>query len=195
MGFSRRKVLAFALVGGVALLGGAIFACGSASVKRPDGGEGLLPVGASAPDFQATTKAGEPVRLSSLRGHAVVVYFYPKDFTPGCTSEACAFRDAWAKYLAQNVTIVGISADTEESHRKFVKQHDLPFPLASDEDGAIARSYGVKRVLGVEARVTFLLGPDGKVVKIWPDVDPGVHATEVLAEAAKAQNVPASPSP
>jgi len=198
MDVSRRKLLSFAVVGGVVVLGGAVFACGSGPVKRPDGGEGLLPVGASAPDFTATTKAGEPVRLSSFRGHAVVVYFYPKDFTPGCTSEACAFRDAWARYQAQNVTIVGVSRDTEESHRKFVKQHDLPFPLASDEDGAIARSYGVKSALGVDARVTLLLGPDGKVVKTWPDVDPGVHATEVLAEAAKlapAQNVPASPSP
>ncbi|HEX7604132.1 MAG TPA: peroxiredoxin, partial [Polyangiaceae bacterium] len=176
MGVSRRKLLVFAIVGGVVVLGGAVFACGSAPVKRPDGGEGLLPVGASAPDFAATTKAGEPVRLSSLRGHAVVVYFYPKDFTPGCTSEACAFRDAWAKYQAQNVTIMGVSRDTEESHRKFVKQHELPFPLASDEDGAIARSYGVKTALGVDARVTFLLGPDGKVVKSWPAVAPGVHA-------------------
>lgn len=197
MDVSRRKLLAFAVLGAV-VLGGAAFACGSGPVKRPDGGEGMLPMGASAPDFTATTKAGEPVRLSSLHGHAVVVYFYPKDFTPGCTSEACAFRDSWAKYQAQNVTIVGVSRDTEESHRKFVKQHELPFPLASDEDGAIARSYGVRSALGVDARVTFLLGPDGKVAKIWPDVDPAIHATEVLAEAAKLaqpQNVPASPSP
>jgi len=198
MEVSRRKLLAFAVVGGAVVLGGAVFACASGPVKRPDGGEGLLPVGASAPDFTATTRAGEPVRLSSLRGHPVVVYFYPKDFTPGCTSEACAFRDAWARYQSQNVTIVGVSRDTEESHRKFVKQHELPFPLASDEDAAIARSYGVKSALGVDARVTFLLGADGKIVKSWPDVDPGVHATEVLAEAAKLaqpQNVPAIPSP
>ena len=190
MKLSRRKVVALALASAALVVGGA-FACASGPVKRPDGGEGLLSAGASAPDFQATTKAGEPVRLSSLRGHAVVVYFYPKDFTPGCTSEACAFRDAWTKYQSQNVTIVGVSQDTEESHRRFVKEHALPFPLASDEDGAIARSYGVKTAMGIDARVTFLLGPDGKVVKSWPDVDPGVHATEVLAEAAKLAPAPA----
>jgi peroxiredoxin Q/BCP len=195
MELSRRKLLALAVAGAAVIVGGAVFACASAPVKRPDGGEGLLPTGASAPDFQATTKAGEPVRLSALRGHAVVVYFYPKDFTPGCTSEACAFRDAWGKYQSQNVTIVGVSQDTEESHRKFVKQHELPFPLASDEDGAIARSYGVKTSMGIDARVTFLLGPDGKVVKSWPDVDPGVHATEVLAEAAKLAAPEPHPNP
>lgn len=196
MQLSRRKLLVLALTGGAVIVGGAVFACASAPVKRPDGGEGPLPAGAAAPDFQATTKAGEPVRLSSLRGHAVVVYFYPKDFTPGCTSEACAFRDAWGKYQSQNVTIVGVSQDTEESHRKFVKQHELPFPLASDEDGAIARSYGVKTTLGVDARVTFLVGPDGKIVKSWPNVDPAVHATEVLAEAAKLAPEPhPNPSP
>lgn len=191
MSSPRRKLLVSVVAGGLALALGAVVACGSGPVKRPDGGEGLLPVGASSPDFTATTKAGEPVRLSSLRGHPVVVYFYPKDFTPGCTSEACAFRDAWARYQSQNVTIVGVSRDTEESHRKFVKQHDLPFPLAADEDGSISRSFGVKSMLGVDERVTFLLDPSGKVVKVWPDVDPAVHATEVLAEAAKLASAPA----
>ncbi len=164
-------------------LGIALAGC-SSTVKRPDGGEGLLPVGSSAPDFAATTKAGDPTRLSALKGAPVVVYFYPKDETPGCTKEACAFRDAWAKFQAQKVGIVGVSRDSEESHRAFVKKHDLPFPLASDENGEIARSYGVKSTLGVSSRVTFLVTADGKIAKVWPDVDPGIHADEVLAAAA-----------
>ncbi len=156
----------------------------STTVKRPDGGEGLLPVGATAPDFGATTKSGDPTRLSALKGQPVVVYFYPKDETPGCTKEACAFRDAWAKFQAANVGIVGVSGDSEESHRKFVKAHELPFPLAADEDGAIAKSWGVKSTLGVTSRVSFLIDKDGKVAKVWPDVDPAIHADEVLAAAS-----------
>ncbi len=182
---------ALLLVGGAA---GLIFACGGSLVQRPDGGKGLLPVGASAPDFTATTKAGEPVRLSSMHGEPVVVYFYPKDGTPGCTKEACSFRDAWQKYAAHHVGIVGVSADSEESHRKFVKEHDLPFPLASDESGAIAKSYGVPQHLGMDSRVSFLLTADGKVAKVWPSVDPGVHADEVLAAAAPLAPAPAAPA-
>jgi peroxiredoxin Q/BCP len=154
-------------------------------VKRPDGGEGLLPVGAAAPDFQATTKAGDPVRLSAMLAehHPIVVYFYPKDETPGCTKEACAFRDAWAKFQAAHVGIVGVSRDTEKSHREFVKHHELPFPLAADEDGSIAKSYGVKSTLGMSERVSFLVGKDGKVARVWPKVDPAIHADEVLKAA------------
>ena len=163
-------------------IAGAAIAC-SRPVKRPDGGEGLLGVGEVAPDFTATTKAGERVTLSSMKGQPVVVYFYPKDETPGCTKEACAFRDAWNKFTAKHVGLVGVSRDTEASHREFVKHHELPFPLAADEDGKISQSYGVPITLGMDARVTFLVGADGRVVKVWPKVDPGVHADEVLAAA------------
>jgi len=165
-------------------LAAAIVAC-NGPVKRPDGGEGLLPIGAAAPDFQATTKVGDPIKLSAmLASHEpVIVYFYPKDETPGCTKEACGFRDAWAKFEAKHVGLVGVSRDTEKSHREFVKNHDLPFPLAADEDGAIAKSYGVKSTLGMSERVSFLVGADGKIAKVWPKVDPAVHATEVLAAA------------
>lgn len=154
-------------------------------VKRPDGGEGLLPIGAVAPDFSATTKAGEPTKLSSMLAakEPVIVYFYPKDETPGCTKEACAFRDAWNKFQDKHVGLVGVSRDTEKSHREFVKAHDLPFPLTADEDGAVAKSYGVKSTLGMSERVSFLVGPDGKVAKVWPKVDPAIHADEVLAAA------------
>lgn len=171
---------------GVAVLAGSLavpVACSSGPVRRPDGGEGLLAVGASAPDFAAVTATGEPIRLSSLRGHPVVAYFYPKDGTPGCTKEACAFRNAWKRYEAAHVGVIGISADSDARHRKFMKEHELPFPLAADENNAIARSYGVKTLLGMDARVTFLIDKEGKVAKVWQDVDPGVHATEVVAAA------------
>ncbi len=157
-----------------------LLAC-SSRVKRPDGGEGLLPVGSAAPDFAATTKAGEPTKMSTEL--PVVVYFYPKDETPGCTKEACALRDAWDKFTAKHVNIIGVSRDTEQSHREFVKHHNLPFPLAADEDGKIAVMYGVKSTLGMTERVSFLVGRDGKVAKVWPKVDPAIHADEVLAEA------------
>ena len=172
-------VIAAVVIAGSA---GLFVACGG-SQRRPDGGQGLLPVGASAPDFAATTQSGEHVQLSALRGHPVVAYFYPKDGTPGCTKEACAFRNTWKRYEAANVSIIGISADSETSHRDFQKKHELPFPLAADESNAIAKSYGVKTVLGMDMRVTFLIDKDGKVAHVWPDVDPGVHADQVLADA------------
>lgn len=148
---------------------------------RPDGGSGLLPVGMAAPNVVGTSNGGARVDLASLRGHPAVVYFYPMDETPGCTKEACAFRDAFAKYEAHHVTIFGVSRDSEESHEKFRAAHRLPFPLVADEDGSIARAYGVSSTLGMASRVTFLVGANGRIAKIWPDVDPGVHASDVLA--------------
>jgi peroxiredoxin Q/BCP len=174
---TRRSLI---LIGILAAAFGSATAC-NGPVKRPDGGEGLLAVGAVAPDFAATTRAGEPTRLSAMHGQPIVVYFYPKDETPGCTKEACAFRDAWAKYTAKHVGIIGVSRDSEASHREFVKKHELPFPLAADEDGAIAKSYGVKSTMGFTERVSFLVGTDGRIVKVWPSVDPAIHADEVLA--------------
>jgi thioredoxin-dependent peroxiredoxin len=154
-----------------------------APVVRPDGGKGLLPVGAMAPEVVGQRPDGSKVRLSEVRGRAAVVYFYPKDETPGCTKEACAFRDAFQQYAALHVTIFGVSRDSEESHQEFRTEHALPFPLVADEDGVVARAYGVPSILGMASRVTFLIGPEGRVVRIWPDVDPGVHAREVLAAA------------
>ena len=155
--------------------------------ERPDGGRGPLPIGAVAPDVTGTASDGSSTTLSAARGHAAVVYFYPKDETPGCTKEACAFRDAFTKYEARRVTIFGVSRDSEESHKKFRAKHSLPFPLVADEDGKIASAYGVSSTLGMASRVTFLVGADGTIVRSWPDVDPGVHADEVLAAAQAAQ--------
>lgn len=146
-----------------------------------------LAVGATAPDLVGTNADGSKQRLSQVKGEFAVVYFYPKDDTPGCTKEACAFRDAFDKYKAAGVTIFGVSRDSEDSHRKFRQNHNLPFPLVADESGDVQRAYGVPSKMGImAARVSFLIGRDGKVSRVWPDVDPGVHAGEVLA-AVEAQ--------
>ncbi len=157
-------------------------ACGG--VQRPDGGSGLLPVGAPAPELTGTTRTGERLRLSSVRGHAAVVYFYPMDATPGCTREACAFRDAFERYAALGVTIFGVSQDSVQSHRRFSEREQLPFPLVADEDGSTTRAYGVPSRIGLSSRVTFLVDASGRVARVWPDVDPGVHANQVLAAIA-----------
>lgn len=148
-------------------------------VTRPDGGEGLLEVGAIAPDFEARDAEGKRLRFATTGGSRVV-YFYPKDGTPGCTTEACAFRDTFNLYAQAGATIFGVSGDSVESHARFREEHRLPFPLASDEDGEIARGYGVPTRIGMPSRVTFIVDASGKVARVFPDVDPGVHADEVL---------------
>jgi peroxiredoxin Q/BCP len=175
-----------------ALLVAALALAACASQQRPDQaneqGKGLLPVGAEAPDITGLDVAGRPSKLSEAlaQGHAAVVYFYPKDSTPGCTREACAFRDAWARYSAQNVQIFGVSRDSESSHRAFQQEHQLPFPLVPDEAGHIQAAYGVpSRLGGLASRVSFLVDPHGRIAHVWPDVDPGVHADEVLQAAAQ----------
>lgn len=160
-----------------------VVACYS-QAKRPDGGEGLLPVGSKAPALVAIDAAGSPTTLEQLRGHPVLVYFYPGDETPGCTKEACALRDAYKKYEAAGVKIIGVSSNSADSHKAFIANHALPFPLAADEDGAIGKAYGVRKAIFGYERVSFLVGADGSIQKVWPDVDPVLHATEVLAFAA-----------
>lgn len=162
-----------------------VSACSGQS-KRPDGGVGLLPVGASAPDLTALDATGHAVRLSEMRGRPAVVYFYPKDETPGCTKEACAFRDAWKRYEAAGISVIGVSRDSDESHKEFRVNHALPFPLAADPDGNVQRAYGVGNgIFGLTSRVSFLVGADGTIVKVWPDVDPAIHADDVLAAVPK----------
>lgn len=141
-----------------------------------------LAVGSPAPDFSATAHDGTEIKISALQGKPVVVYFYPKDETPGCTKEACAFRDAWNDLTATGVVLVGISMDTLESHKKFAEHHKLPFHLVSDEKGEIAKAYGVPHTLGYVKRQTFVIGPDGKLKKIYRTVDVANHAAEVLAD-------------
>lgn len=177
--FTMSMICRFFVVGSLVALAG----CGQ--VRRPDGGSGLLPEGAAAPDLQAESALGQPTKLSAMKGHAVVVYFYPQDGTPGCTKEACAFRDAWKKLNDANIEIIGVSTNSVEKHREFRTSHHLPFPLASDENGAIGTSYGVTKHLWGYDRVSFLVDKEGKVAKVWPSVDPGVHADEVLKAAAE----------
>lgn len=137
--------------------------------------------GAVAPAFEATAHDGSTVSLASLRGRPVVLYFYPKDDTAGCTVEAQGFRDTFADFAAAGATIVGVSTDGLASHREFAARHHLPFLLIADTDGRLAKSYGVGSTLGFTHRITFVIAPDGKVAATFDDVDPDAHAPEVLA--------------
>jgi thioredoxin-dependent peroxiredoxin len=165
-----------------AVLVPALAACGAQS--RPDGGSGMLPAGSAAPDLSAVDQNGKAHRLSEERGHPVVVYFYPKDNTPGCTKEACAFRDSWARYEKAGVQVFGVSADDQKSHEQFAKEQHLTFPILADADQKWIKGFGVTTKLGMASRVSFLLDGTGKVAKVYPDVDPGIHADEVLKDAA-----------
>ncbi|HVR41964.1 MAG TPA: thioredoxin-dependent thiol peroxidase [Thermoanaerobaculia bacterium] len=146
-------------------------------------------VGERAPNFRLPSSDGESVTLEDLEGKNVILYFYPKDDTPGCTAEACSFRDRNDEIRRENGVVLGISTDPIESHRKFRAKHDLNFPLLSDETADVAKMFGAwkeknfygKRSWGV-ARMTYLIGPDGRIRKIWKKVDASKHGDEVLAE-------------
>ena len=149
-----------------------------------------LPVqeGDPAPAFETKTTSGETIRLADLKGKDVVLYFYPKDDTPGCTKEACSFRDAYSEFKNKGAIVLGVSPDPAKAHDKFTQKFNLPFPLLLDEEKKIISAYGVwgqksfmgRKYMGVY-RVTFLIGKDGRIKKIWPDVKPEDHANEVLA--------------
>ena len=117
-----------------------------------------------------------------------MLYFYPKDGTPGCTREACAFRDSWQRIQASGAVILGVSRDSSSSHRGFAVEHQLPFALLSDENGVIANAYGVHSFLGMNSRVTCLIDRSGRVARVFADVDPAVHANEVLRAIAELPN-------
>jgi peroxiredoxin Q/BCP len=148
----------------------------------------LIEEGLPAPDFTLTSDAGEQVTLSSLKGKPVVLYFYPKDDTPGCTTQACGIRDSWAAFDKSGVVVLGVSPDSEASHVKFKREFDLPFTLLADPDHSTAEAYGVwveksmvgKTYMGVE-RSTFVIGPDGTVTRVMRKVKPEQHAADVLA--------------
>lgn len=132
----------------------------------------------TAPEFSAIDQNGETHSLSDYRGQYLLLYFYPKDDTPGCTTEACSFRDGYSELLP-HVQIVGLSADSRESHEKFAEKYSLPFPLLSDPEKKILKAYGVNGMFFSE-RTSFLINPDGKIAKIYEKVDPGTHTQEVL---------------
>lgn len=147
-----------------------------------------LKEGDPAPTFTVSTNGGGRISLADFKGQNVILYFYPKDDTPGCTKEACAFRDAYADFKKKGAVIFGVSPDPVKSHDKFVEKFKLPFTLLADEDKKIVEAYGVwgqksfmgRKYMGTY-RVTFLIGPDGNIKKIWPEVKPAEHAEEVLA--------------
>ena len=148
-----------------------------------------LTEGDVAPEFEAPTNGGGRVSLAEFRGKNVILYFYPKDDTPGCKKEACGFRDRFAEFKKKGAVVLGISIDPVKSHNKFVEKYKLPFTLVADEDKKIVEAYGVwgeKTFMGHKYqgthRVTFLIGADGRIKKIWPKVKTGEHAEEVLAE-------------
>jgi len=151
-----------------------------------------LTVGSQAPGFTLSTDAGEPLSLSSLQGKKVVLYFYPKADTPGCTREACSFRDDFPRIEAANTVVLGVSPDKEPALVKFKTKYSLPFTLLSDADHAVAEAYGVwklkknygKEYMGIE-RTTYVIGSDGKIAKIFPKVKVDGHSAAVLAALAE----------
>jgi peroxiredoxin Q/BCP len=160
---------------GLALLA-SLAACAHAA-----GGTELLAVGTRAPEFAVTAHDGHRVALSELRGRYVALYFYPKDDTPGCTKEACGFRDAAVPLQEAGVVVLGVSEQDAASHVAFADKYHLPFPLLPDERGEIAAAYHVPVMMGMAHRVTYLIGKDGTIARVWPSVTPTGHATEILA--------------
>ena len=148
--------------------------------------------GKKAPDFTAPTDGGKKLKLSDLRGKLVVLYFYPKDDTPGCTTEACGFRDALPDFSKVKAQVIGVSKDIVARHDKFKQKYELPFPLVSDEDGKICEKYGTwvekslygRKYMGID-RATFLIDKTGSVARVWRKVKVSGHVAEVL-EAVKA---------
>lgn len=143
-----------------------------------------LQVGSEAPDVTLTLQDGKTVPLSSLEGKQVVLYFYPKDDTPGCTVEAQGIRDQWQAFQKADIQVYGVSMQDAASHKAFIEKHELPFDLAVDSDGSLTQAFGVP-VRGGEyaARHTFLIGADGKIKQIWRSVDPAEHAKQLLEAA------------
>ncbi len=148
----------------------------------------LLSEQSTAPDFELPDETGKTRKLSEFLGSIVVLYFYPKDDTPGCTAEACSFRDDYSEYEKAGLQILGISVDTQKSHAKFKEKYQLPFPLLSDVDHAVCEKYGVwalKKMMGREyygiLRTTYLISKNGKILKVFENVKPAGHSQEILA--------------
>ena len=141
--------------------------------------------GQPLPEIDLTAEDGSRLGREDLAGQKTVLYFYPKDDTPGCTKEACAFRDRMGDYGEAGIKVYGVSLDSPESHREFREKYNLNFPLLTDEDGRAAEALGILRDNGEKAnRVTFLLAPDGNIAKVYPEVSPETHADEILDDAA-----------
>ncbi len=169
----------------------------------------MLKEGDLAPQIKTQMVAGDqvaPFSLADYRGKEVILYFYPKDGTPGCTKEACAFRDGFARFQQAGLAVFGCSVDDSEAHRAFIKKFGLPFPLLLDPDKKIATAYGAANgipILGLDRRITYVIGADGRIARVYPKVEPSSHASQILAdlhaqpaapEAAAAQPAAAAPA-
>ena len=149
----------------------------------------MLSINDIAPDFNLHDQHGEAHTLSQYKGSYVLVYFYPKDDTPGCTKQACMIRDIYDDFQKKGIVVIGISADSPKSHKKFAEKYELPFTLLSDEDKSIIEAYGAlknksmfgKTFLGI-IRSSFLIDPQGTIARVYPKVDPATHATQILAD-------------
>jgi len=150
-----------------------------------------LTPGAMAPEFSLVDQGGEARALSAFRKHWVVLYFYPKDDTPGCTTEACQFRDDYVQLKKLGAEVLGVSIDNHESHAAFSRKYHLPFPLLADRDGAIAKRYGALWGLGplrFARRHTFLIDPEGRIAKVYRKVTPASHSREVIDDLKALQH-------
>ena len=184
----RTKVMLLLML----VAGLAVWAVGA---KEKTMAEKTLEVGTKAPGFTAPSSTGKEISLDGLKGKIVVLYFYPKDDTPGCTKEACSFRDVNGELQKMGVVVLGVSKDSMKSHEKFIEKYRLNFPLISDPEGKIISAYGVwkeksifgKTALGVN-RSTFLIGPDGVIRKIWRGVKVEGHDAQVLDAAKKLES-------
>lgn len=152
----------------------------------------VLQEGTKAPEFELKDSEGNTHKLSDYSGKSIVLYFYPKDDTPGCTKEACSFRDLYADFKKAGVTIIGISPDKVESHKKFKDKYSLPFTLLADPDHQVCEAFGVwglKKSYGREYegvyRTTFIIGPEGQIQRVFENVKPSDHSQEVLSELGK----------
>ena len=155
-------------------------ACGG--TQHPAAQKGLLPVGSEVPALIRVDQRGKVISLRS--NTPTLLYFYPRDGTPGCTKEACALRDAWDQYMLASIRVIGVSTDSDESHRAFAEEYDLPFSLIADPERTWADALGVAKFAGnMDERVSFLIDGQGRIVKSYDKVDPGVHAEEVLSDA------------
>lgn len=152
------------------------------SSAQPSKAEGLA-VGDDAPKVKLELQDGKTVDLAAMRDKFVLVYFYPKDDTPGCTVEANGVRDAWGDFQAAGIEVFGVSTQDAASHQLFIEKYKLPFPLVVDTSGDVARAFEVPMKNGMASRQSFLIGKDGKIKAVWPQVNPSEHAGEVLAAA------------
>jgi peroxiredoxin Q/BCP len=160
----------------------------------------MLTEGEIAPPFATQMVTGEqvaPMSLADFHGKKVVLYFYPKDETSGCTKEACAFRDGYARYTNAGLVVLGCSVDSADAHKDFIRKNSLPFPLLLDPDKKIATAYGAANgipILGLDRRITYVIDENGKIIKVYPNVDPSTHAIEILNDLGAADAAPPAPA-